>query len=561
MQKHSYLRHIDGLRAIAVLSVVLYHLGFSTFSGGFVGVDVFFVISGFLITRLIRNELVLTGAFSFSRFYVRRIRRLFPAFSVTLILSFIAASFLFSDKLLEQLGASSIYTLFSASNIYFWKHTNYFTAESGLEPFLHTWSLSVEEQFYLVWPVFLVVLLKYQNFPKIILFISGFFLVSLLLSVYYINNKSIIFYLLPFRAFEFCVGAILVWIVGYKIHSNILKESLAILGLLCVFYPVFAYTNETPFPSYNALMPCFGAAILIYSRDVKLAGLLLNNRIAVSIGLISYSLYLVHWPIIIFYKYHQDIEVLNLLTSVSLMMVFLSVAYLMYRFVEQPFRTQYPDLNKVFLKYCAAIALLICTFSVSANMQHGWKWRTHSKQYVNASYAGEKYSWQQMLGENGLNLSMVIYGDSHAKQYALALDQFANSEHKSMALLTHSACLSLPNLTNIYEGKSHQSCIDMRNKLKEILVNTDATVFIAYRYTKTLSNLDESKEVSFKEEHEYIKMLLAGLDDLLIDLGKDRKVIIVGGVPSANLHRGYLDCISAPFTGRNCHEKFPVQDA
>ena len=163
MQKYSYLFHVDGLRAIAVLSVVLYHLGISQFSGGFVGVDVFFVISGFLITRLIRDELALTGTFSFSNFYIRRIRRLFPAFALTLVLCFIAAAFLLSDKLLAQFGESSIYALFSASNFYFWKNTNYFMAESGVMPLLHTWTLSVEEQFYLIWPTLLVVMFKYYE--------------------------------------------------------------------------------------------------------------------------------------------------------------------------------------------------------------------------------------------------------------------------------------------------------------------------------------------------------------------------------------------------------------
>ena len=556
-----YYPHIDGLRAIAVLSVVLYHLGIGQFSGGFIGVDVFFVISGFLITRLIRDELVLTGTFSFSNFYIRRIRRLFPVFALTLILCFITAAFLFSDKLLAQFGASSVYTLFSASNIYFWKNTNYFMAESAVQPFLHTWSLSVEEQFYLIWPLLLVLLFKLLGISKTILFIIALFLVSLLLSTYYINNQSMVFYLLPFRAFEFCIGAALVWLIHYKINSNMLKEGLTILGLLCVFYPVVYYTNSTSFPSYNALMPCLGAAMLIYAGDSTYLGQVLKNRLMVAVGLISYSLYLIHWPIIVFYKHYQGIEALSLLTQFILIVVFLCSAYLMYRYVEQPFRKQNFQLNKVFLKCCAAITLLICTFSVSAHIQNGWKWRTHSKQYPDANYAGEKYAWQQTIGERNHGLSMIVYGDSHAKQYALALDQFANKEHLSMALLTHSACLSLPSLTNIYQGKTHQSCIDMLNTLKNTLATSNASVFLAYRYTKTLSTLDGEGKVNFKQEQQYTQMLLAGLNDLLVDLGKDRKIIIVGGVPSANLHRGYLDCISTPFTSRTCHEKFPIQDA
>lgn len=556
-----YYSHIDGLRAIAVLSVVLYHLGISQFSGGFVGVDVFFVISGFLITRLIRDELALTGTFSFSNFYIRRIRRLFPAFALTLILCFIAAPILLSDKLLAQFGESSIYALFSASNFYFWKNTNYFMAESGVMPLLHTWTLSVEEQFYLIWPTLLVVMFKCNKNLKAIPFISACFFVSLLLSVYYIGNQSMIFYLLPFRAFEFCIGATLVWLIHYRINSNILNEGLVLLGLLCVSYPVFYYTNTTSFPAYNALMPCLGAAMLIYAGDSTYSGQLLKNKLMVIVGLISYSLYLIHWPIIVFYKHYQDVEGLNWGAQFFLIIVSMVSAYSMYRYVEQPFRMQRFQLNKVFLKYCAAITVLICTFSVSAHIQNGWEWRTGSKRYPDANYAGEKYSWRQTIGETNHGISMIIYGDSHAKQYALALDQFGNKEHLSMALLTHSACLSLPSLTNIYQGKTHQSCIDMLNTLKSKLATSNATLLLAYRYTKTLATLDGRKKVNFKQEQQYTQMLLTGLQDLLVDLGKDRKVIIVGGVPSANLHRGYLDCISTPFTSRTCHEKFPIEEA
>ena len=384
---------------------------------------------------------------------------------------------------------------------------------------------------------------------------------SLLLSVYYIGNQSMIFYLLPFRAFEFCIGAALVWLIHYRINSNILNEGLVLLGLLCVSYPVFYYTNTTPFPSYNALMPCLGAAMLIYAGESTSSGLLLKNKLMVVVGLISYSLYLIHWPIIVFYKHYQDVEVLNWATQFFLIIVSMGSAYLMYRYVEQPFRKQRFQLNKVFLKYCAAITILICSFSVSTHIQNGWEWRTGSKRYPDANYAGEKYAWQQTIGELNHGLSMVIYGDSHAKQYALALDSLAIKKHLSMALLTHSACLSLPSLTNIYQGKTHQSCIDMLNTLKNTLATSNATVFLAYRYIKTLSTLDGEGKVNFKQEQQYTQMLLAGLNDLLVDLGKDRKVIIVGGVPSANLRRGYLDCISTPFTSRTCHEKFPIQDA
>lgn len=560
MQKQSYLTHIDGLRAIAVLFVILYHLGFKQFSGGYVGVDVFFVISGFLITRLIREELIVTQKFSFINFYTRRFRRLFPAFLTTIALCFITGALLLSNKLFTNLGLSTLYAIFSLSNIYFWKNVNYFTAESGLDPLLHTWSLSVEEQFYLFWPILIVFFFKKQNASKLLLFISISFFISLLLSVYNINEKLSIFYLLPFRVFEFCIGAIVVWLMQLKVTNETLKELMAIVGYICILCPVFTYTNQSVFPSYNALLPCFGTAVLIYSGDANYFGLLLRNKLLVGIGLISYSLYLIHWPLIIFYKYYLDIKSLDLFAQSFLFAAAIVIAYCMYRYIEQPFRNQHVKSNKKFFTSVFAIVTIMCTFAFNVYAKGGWPWRTGSQEFAESSYGGEGYEWQQVVGDANATPAITIYGDSHAKQYIAAFDQLGKKTYQSFDFLVHPACLSWPDMTNIYQGKEQQSCVNMYEKLKLKLKQNNTTLILAYRYNKFIINLKTGEKANYKQEQQDIHLLIAGLEGMLADLGESQKVIIIGGVPAANIKRGYIDCISAPFRKRTCNKKFPLMN-
>ena len=238
MLKNKYRSDIDGLRAIAVLAVLFFHLEIPYFGGGFVGVDIFFVISGFLITRLIKGEIDNTGSFDFKRFYVRRIRRLFPALFVTLLSTAIVSAFVFSPSHLERFGGALSSALLSVSNFYFWLESDYFDLSAILKPLLHTWSLSIEEQFYLIWPVSLFFLIKLKKkwvAPFVLLFAT---LVSLYLNFVFadgnvqlinqyvpfledkINHgRSTIFFLMPFRIFEFAIGGLLVWMIQYPLKS------------------------------------------------------------------------------------------------------------------------------------------------------------------------------------------------------------------------------------------------------------------------------------------------------------------------------------------------------
>ena len=559
-----YRPDIDGLRALAILSVVFFHLGIPRISGGFVGVDIFFVISGFLITRIIYDEFASTGSFSFGNFYIRRIRRLFPALVFTFALALIAGFFLFALKFFDSFSRSLLSALFSVSNFYFWKTSDYFAPAAEFEPLLHTWSLSVEEQFYLLWPITLIFLVKRFQKPGVTIFLIAISLISLAMNAAFKDHSELIFYLLPFRVFEFAIGALLVWLVNLQPSDKRWLEALAAIGFALIAYSVVCFTKFTIFPYFNALIPCIGAALLIYAGQAKYAGKILGNRSLVGIGLISYSLYLIHWPMIALYKYYKDIDSLTYPEMLVIGMASLIIAYLMYRFVEQPFRrVQKGDgKNRKFLLNSLAIFVTVGILAIYVRVGEGLEWRIDSFQnYQNVDYGGKNYPWETTLGNPESPNKLIVYGDSHSKQYLFALDGLAKENNLWIQYIGHSACISWPNLTNIYKDKTHQSCIDMLGKLKSATEGNNIPVMIAYRYTKTIVGSQGNNPINHQDGKVFIDRLFNGLDELHLALGNDRKLIVMGGVPAANLKRGYMDCISRPLTYVKCHDKNPVNDS
>ena len=335
MDQSRYRPEVDGLRAVAVLGVLFFHAGFQSFSGGFLGVDVFFVISGFLITRLIRDE-VATGWLGFAHFYLRRARRLFPAMFVTLLATLVGASLLFAPPHFERFGGELLHAALSVSNFYFWHEAGYFDTAAQFKPLLHTWSLSVEEQFYVLWPPLLVFLLRRGRVRTLLglLFLAG--LASLLLAEA-LTSGLFAFWLLPFRAFEFCIGALTVWLVRFRPANTAWLDPVLLGGIALVVGSFVVFTRATSFPSTASLVPCIGAALVIYSGTARRAARLLNNRAAVGIGLISYSIYLVHWPMIVFWGYWK-LEPASESERYALCALSVGVGWVMYRFVEMPFR-------------------------------------------------------------------------------------------------------------------------------------------------------------------------------------------------------------------------------
>ena len=372
-----YRRDIDGLRAIAVLSVLCYHLGYPWMPGGYVGVDVFFVISGYLITGIIVREVAATGKFSFPNFYLRRARRLFPALFATVSVTFAVGAYLLPPQHLKSLAGSVLAALFSVSNIFFWRQSGYFDTANGMKPLLHTWSLGVEEQFYLFWP-FLVVAAFAALRGRVVFVLVAAALVSFIGSFLFLNRPSAVFYLLPFRVWEFAVGAVLLWVERRFPFKGIVAEFAYVLGGVLVVSSAMILTNASRFPYHNALYPCVGAAIMILAGKDARAALILTNPLAVGVGLISYSIYLVHWPLIVFYRYY-NLKPLGAEDRPGIILGTLALALLLHILVEKPFRRPGPIAwvrNPAgFLTAVCGTVVLLSVPAIGAWTTNGWEWR------------------------------------------------------------------------------------------------------------------------------------------------------------------------------------------
>jgi peptidoglycan/LPS O-acetylase OafA/YrhL len=334
----SYRPDIDGLRAVAVILVALFHAKFPV-PGGFVGVDVFYVISGYLITSIIAKE-IQAGDFTFRRFYERRVKRLLPAYLFLLFWLFIYCSHFLRAEELISFAKSSVYSLIGASNVYFLYGTKY-VGSAFDEPLLHTWSLSVEEQFYMVWPILLILLFKIRHRVSPTLMIAIIFLISLSLSEVYARlHQNIAYLLLPFRFFELLTGSYLA-VESDKV-ARVMKYPVAcsLVGVVLIFASGFMLTELSVFPGINALPVCVGTGLLIASgmtTKPNLVTRLLGLPPVVYVGKVSYSLYLWHWPVLILAQY-QGIALTTSNACLLLAGSFVASS-ISYHFVEKPFRS------------------------------------------------------------------------------------------------------------------------------------------------------------------------------------------------------------------------------
>ncbi len=379
-QSSGYLPHVDGLRAVAVLSVVFYHYNVRGFSGGYVGVDIFFVISGYLITKIIETEIGETGTVRYQNFYKRRIRRLFPALVFTLATTALCAMLIFVPEDFVRFGKSMATAAMSVANFNFWLESGYFDASSHTKPLLHTWSLSVEEQFYLFWPAIMLLIWKLRSARVRAMTVVVLGVASLVLNHIFVHSgktdyASTIFFLTPFRGYEFALGALGAIISDRWSGNAWIDEAMTVIGLTLIAATVFILTQNSVFPYINGLYPCVGSILVILGAARSKTGWLLRNRLMVWIGLISYSLYLAHWPILVFTKY----LLLDPGTPLGMALMFiaaLATAAFMYRFVESPFR--YHSLEGGWDRfYLGNLALLLVATALGAAIYRsdGWVWR------------------------------------------------------------------------------------------------------------------------------------------------------------------------------------------
>ena len=376
IQNFRYRPEIDGLRAIAVLAVVFFHAGIGM-PGGFIGVDVFFVISGYLITSLIIKDLQ-TDTFSLASFWERRARRIFPAAAAMVLIVLVAGWFLLLPTDYSTLAKAAAWQAVFAANFYFWKTTNYFSGPADEQPLLHTWSLAVEEQFYLFVPLILIALFRSPRLRRrpilIFVFIVGF-VASFAISIIAVSRApGAAFYLLPTRAWELLAGSIVAVMPSIALTtSRWIRELFCWVGLAAIMIPCLLYSKETPFPGIAALPPCLGTALIIWasSRETSetrnYACRLLAWRPMVFIGLISYSIYLWHWPLFAFGRY-LSITPLSSQFSMALVVASFIFAIASWRLVETPYRkrTLGSSRKAMFTWAFSSVAAAVCDHCILA---------------------------------------------------------------------------------------------------------------------------------------------------------------------------------------------------
>lgn len=484
------IRHrkdIDGLRALAVLPIVLFHAGIPGFSGGFVGVDIFFVISGFLVTSIIARD-ISAQSFSFAKFYERRIRRIFPALAGMLLCSLVAAYFIVLPSEMADFARSVIGTILFASNIVFYSQTGYFDDASEEKLLLHTWSLGVEEQFYIAFPIFLFLVIRYYpGFRLQILALCA--ALSLALCIYFTRvDPSAAFYLIPFRAWELLAGSLVALGAAPQVSAGRLRDLLSALGFALIVMAVWMLDSGNAFPGKAALLPVTGSALIVAYGEKTIMGRLLSIRPLVGIGLISYSLYLWHWPLV---TAGRDLGLLDgrIGPAVGVVIVSIAAGYLSYRFIETPFRDRARfSQSKIFgLAAVGSVALLIAGFGYLHS--DGLRGRYSSEILAfddgrsDISPLREKCHIQigtpnpaEACVIGGKRPDTALWGDSHGVELAYA---FASPAHPIQEL-TYSACPPVPGIAI----KSRPDCLEHNGQVARYLRASPEirTVIIAAHY-------------------------------------------------------------------------------
>lgn len=536
-----YRADIDGLRALAVMSVILFHVGCFGFGGGFVGVDIFFVISGYLITKIIYTQQK-NGGFSFREFYARRVRRLLPALLFTLLISFVAGALILSPKHFEQMSGSLLFGLFSASNFFFLGEVGYFDTAATYKPLLHTWSLAIEEQFYIVWPVILLLYMKLKN-PKLKLLLLGGMaagvLLSFALAVIFESSKSS-FYFTPFRVYEFFMGIALVFLPEVKKAAY--REVMFTAGLILMICAVTLFDSHMLFPSYLALIPTLGAALVIYARNPPVTGIVLRNKFCVRIGAISYSLYLVHWPILVYLNY------MTIDASASLGVIVVALSFLcavaMYYYIEQPFRRQK---NHVFYRNFKIIIpvlfILLAVLSLHAWQTNGWAWRFSAVQIeaINKSLIEDTKASDVFYDEHNVvppnfeakgKKNLFVVGDSHSRDVfnALATNQDKIAGYNIFHLYLDEKCFERKNYTptlarrilGVHQKDNDEECANHMQAVKNSAFAKKADIIIIATATSEDQSDDEidrmPNEVAFHRRNSpHARIIIFGVKRLPFD--------------------------------------------
>lgn len=549
-----YRPDIDGLRTLAVLPVILFHAGASWMPGGFIGVDIFFVISGYLISSIILREMQ-AGKFSILRFYERRLRRIIPALLVVLLVTVAAFQMIALPDQAQGAAESGIAALLSMSNFYFWQESGYFAPTAEFMPLLHTWSLGVEEQFYLIFPVIILMIWKLRLPMKLAIVLGtvvafGF---GLWLSI---NKPSMAYYLLPARSWELAIGAIIAAGAVPQIRGPILREVMTALGVGMILFALFWIRSDMVFPGWVALMPCIGAAMVIHSGGQSwVARQFLGARPMVFIGLLSYSLYLWHWPVLAALRVRTaSIHLDPGLAAAGIVATFL-LAWLSWRFVEQPFRNRASMDGKRLLSLTTSGAAAVLSIAGLSIIASGFPSRLPPPARDALAAATDidprRYHCERMADPDQCRfgnviepIRLAIIGDSHAAALRPAFDGSDLLMDGAGMLYWSGSCAFLDG-TWTTNGKRTVECNKFREAVWQQLENNHdlKVVVLAGRwpvyYTGTTpesggSNRsylvdNETNTPSLLEAQAVFRRAISRTIDRLLALGVE--VVIVGTVP------------------------------
>jgi len=453
-----YRPDIDGLRAVAVLSVLAFHIGLSRFRGGFVGVDVFFVISGYLISSIIFAE-ISASRFTVRGFYERRIRRIFPALVAMLaVVGAVTMVYLLPGELIDY-AKSMLAATSSVSNIYFWWQSGYFSSPTS-KPLLHTWSLAVEEQFYILFPLFLLLVRRFfrqrLRAAVVLLFVGSFIASCLVVS----RNPDTAFYMPYTRAWELLLGTLLSLSIFPRLKSAWLRNLATVAGIAMIMWAVLFYSDQTLFPGFSALLPCLGSALIIWAGEAgtSVIGAVLSWRPTVFVGLISYSLYLWHWPFIVLHKmgmlsglgstvlgWHVSFLTPHRVDMLIEIVFSFLLGALSWKFVENPFRIGSLRLGgRPLFTLAGGAILMLMVFSATMILANGFRGRFPEKAlevasalngsqetasirtgvcFITTEYHYEKYDRNTCLREDKSKKNYLLLGDSHSAMLWSALSE------------------------------------------------------------------------------------------------------------------------------------------
>lgn len=557
-----YRREIDGLRALAVLPVILFHAGFQTFSGGFVGVDVFFVISGYLITSILLAELQ-QGDFSIINFYERRARRILPALFFIMFVCLPFAWLWLLPQDLKEFSESLAAVSGFASNVLFWKTSGYFETAAALKPLLHTWSLAVEEQYYLFFPVFLMLAWRAGK-PLILSLLAIVFIISFFAAQWgSFAEPEAKFYLLPTRAWELLIGAFLAFYLlreAKVASSRVLSELGGVIGFILILYAIFFFDNLTPSPSLFTLIPTIGAAlIIVYSTSETVVGKFLGHKSLVFMGLISYSAYLWHQPILAFAK-HRVLDEISQLVALLLISATFILSFLSWKYVETPFRSKERFSRSNIFKWGLSGSIFFIAVGFAGHLSNGFENRFSYKKAFDGDvghiefhkYVADKYfrctpesiaihalKWEGFLrcmqSKKNTDVDMVLLGDSHAEHLFIGLAESLKNKNIGFYIKNSYPFLGNPEFENIFEHVLHNKSINTVlltmswvQRVEKISKNTTLenelliTLGALNSAGKTVYLLDDVPKFPFPPEH--CKFLADGFIRTICDTPKSHVV-------------------------------------